>query len=330
MKPDRIHYIDSNLLYGSKNYEIYLSNDLGKNWELVFKIPETIKKNLIIQTDLINRLFRNYISFIIPVDKGNILIFIKNTIIKYDLETKTHRKVNNPKMKKPLNICRLDSKTVIFGDYLSNKKRNPINIWITSDAGVNWSIIYNFKDIRHIHGIFKDPYTNYLWVTTGDEDSESKIWKVDLLFKNIEPVINEGQLSRAVTLLFSEDYIYYGTDTPFEKNYICRFNRTTKKIEKMQEVGSSVFWGCKVNNQLFFSTTIEPSHTNKTRYCELWSSINGIDWEKIKTFKKDLWSMRLFQYGQVFFPIGENNSRILFYTPFSTKNHMKFATNNLF
>jgi hypothetical protein len=40
-------------------------------------------------------------------------------------------------------------------------------------------------------------------------------------------------------------------------------------------------------------------------------------------FKKDIWPMKYFQYGQVFFPSGPGDGKHLWCTPFATKHHGK-------
>jgi len=134
-------------------------------------------------------------------------------------------------------------------------------------------------------------------------------------------IASGSQQLRAVQLLFSEDFIYFGSDAPLETNHIYRMARDGGEVEKIAAVGSSVFYGCKVGESLFFSTAIEPSTTNRTQFAEVWQSDNGTDWRKIVSLKKDFLPMKYFQYGQILFPNGSGDSMFLYFTPFSLKGH---------
>lgn len=174
-------------------------------------------------------------------------------------------------------------------------------------------------EIRHIHGIYQDPFTQKVWISTGDFGEEAALWETDAAFSKVEKIISGSQQTRAIKLLFTKDYIYYGSDTPKEQNYISRMHRETRTIEQLTKVGSSVFHGTKVGDWLFFSTAIEPSEVNKTKQAEVWASPNGTDWKCILKFKKDIWSMKYFQYGQVFFPNGPGDGKNLWVSPFQLK-----------
>ena len=56
---------------------------------------------------------------------------------------------------------------------------------------------------------------------------------------------------------------------------------------------------------------VEPSDTNQTDAVTLVGASNGVDWEQIASWRKDRWSMRLFQYGNAFLPDGENTTDLL-------------------
>src|SRR5699024_2171395 len=138
--------------------------------------------------------------------------------------------------------------------------------------------------IRHIHGIYQDPYTERVWITSGDNDDEAALYRTDVKFDHLEKVLFGSQQTRAIRLLFTPQYIYFGSDAPNELNYIYRMHRETKKVDQLMQVGSSVFHGCKVGDWLFFSTAVEPSEINTTKYSEIWASPNGDDWKCILRF----------------------------------------------
>ena len=206
-----------------------------------------------------------------------------------------------------------------YGEYRSNPERIPVSIFGSFDRGTNWQPVYSFSDVRHIHGVFYDEYEGCLWVTTGDEDQESAIWKSRNHFQTLEPILRGGQHARAVQLVFSERYVYFGSDTPLELNYIYRLDRRSGQAQRIKEVHGSVFWGCRAAGWVFFSTVVEPSECNQGRQAELWGSPDGLDWRSVASFRKDFWPMRYFQYGQIHLPQGSNQTGRLWFTPFATE-----------
>ena len=65
---------------------------------------------------------------------------------------------------------------------------------------------------------------------------------MDKNFKNFKIIVQGRQLFRAVQLLFTENFIYYGTDTPEEKIIFAGLIEIQIQLKKLQRVGSSVFW----------------------------------------------------------------------------------------
>ena len=221
---------------------------------------------------------------------------------------------------RPMALCCANDR-FYYGEYRSNKQRSPVHVWMWCKGQEGWSSVWQFEGIRHVHGIYHDPYTGAIWVTTGDRNSEAAIWRTDDSFTTLKKITGGSQQCRAVQLLFSSSHVYFGSDTPNEKNHIYRMNRKGEKIECLADVNSSIFYGCKVGDSLFFSTAVEPSSVNSTPCAAVWRSDNGEDWENIIELKKDLWSMKYFQYGQVLFPAGPGDAKHLYYSPFATKGH---------
>jgi hypothetical protein len=223
---------------------------------------------------------------------------------------------------RPLSMC-VSGGTVYYGEYRRNSDRSPVHVWAGNREGDAWTPAWRFDGIRHVHGVFSDPFTGHIWVTTGDEDDESGIWRTDDGFKSLCKVAGGSQQYRAVTLLFSEDLIYFGSDSPDLKNYIYVMDRETGEIDARCRVSEPVFYGTKVGDQLFLSTAIEPSEVNDGREAIVWGSSNGYDWRVILRFAKDRLPMKLFQYGQVQFPAGPGDGDNLWCTPFATTMDQK-------
>jgi len=274
-------------------------------------------------TELSRRFLRLGAHCLQEVDKGLVLV-VKGKILRYDLEGKRlSHSFRTPSGNRSLFLCLDLNHDLYFSEYIGNEDRQPVHIYQSRDGGRSFVVVHTFpvKSVRHIHGIFHDPYTDTLWVTTGDTDAESGIWVTENGFRSLQKILGDSQQTRAVQLLFTRAHVYFGSDAPLEKNFIYRMERNSSRIEKLQEVESPVFWGCMVGEHLFFSTVVEPTSISPMKLAYLWGSKDGEHWKRITGFRKDIWPMRLFQYGQIQFPTGKNDTGYLFFTPFATEKH---------
>lgn len=316
-----VHHIDDTLLAASFNNLIYTSLDHGKTWKKLDRIPITKYQEIQDRSSLLSRLLRNKIHHISCFGQNEMIVIGYGFV--FTIDRKSGRVVNASSIigKRPLVLCSTGS-GVYYGEYRDNPERTPVCVWANNSGSAEWREIFKFEGIRHIHGVFNDQYDNKIWVTTGDKDEESGIWVTDNNFKTLNKVAHGSQQVRVIQLLFTEKHVYFGSDAPSEVNFIYRLDRKTNKIEKLQEVGNSVFWGCKVRDHLFFSTAVEPSKINKNKYACVWGTKDGENWKRVVSFRKDMWNRKFFQYGQILFPSGENNTDYLWFTPFATERHM--------
>ena len=52
------------------------------------------------------------------------------------------------------------TKGYVFGEYGRNSFRNDVPLWVSRDDGESFKVINEIKNIKHIHGAYKDPYKN--------------------------------------------------------------------------------------------------------------------------------------------------------------------------
>ena len=312
----KILFVEGRHIYKAINGILLHSSNNGNSWEEIQKVQgDAFLEKFIYFSHLACRLFRKGIHhFNIQSENKYAILFDKNIKI-----------VNNGNLVKQVPIkgsrplsFEFINQEFVYGEYRSNLERSDIGIF---GFNVNGELHNRatMAGIRHIHGVYQDAYTGLVWITTGDENNEAAIYCTDIEFKSIEKILYGSQQIRTIKLLFDENYIYFGSDAPNETNYLYRMEKNLYKVEKLTKVGSSVFHGCKLKNWFFFSTAIEPSMVNKTKYAELWASPNGTEWSRIMKFKKDFFSMRYFQYGQIFFPNGKGNDEDLWISLLATK-----------
>jgi hypothetical protein len=316
----RVHLIAGQRLWAAISHFIYRSDDLGCTWERVCTLPIPFDARLRSCTRLSSRFFRAGVSHILEAEQRHLVIFAFHKIYRYDTFTGRLAPEAAPIIgSRPLAVCSDSEGVIYYGEYRSNKERSPVHIMASKDGGQSWYPVHRFEHVRHIHGVFRDPFTGWLWVTTGDRDSESGIWLTRDRFRSLEKILGGDQQTRVVQLLFSPTHVYFGSDTELEPNHIYRLKKATGKIKRLQKVDGSVFWGCTVGKAIFFSTVVEPSRVNRNPRACIWGSLDGLRWQCVATFMKDRLPGKLFQYGQVFFPAGVNNTDCLWFMPYATK-----------
>ncbi|PWH86418.1 hypothetical protein [Brumimicrobium oceani] len=310
-----LHYVNKDVLISSRKNILYISEDEGENWQKYLEIPIKFVNNLKVQTKLSRRLFRQYVYHVL-IDKNFITVFGFNEIFIFSKTDKLLISRSPIVGSRPLVVTEYNG-DFYYGEYTSNIERKEICLFKSTEDKTRFEEFYVFKNIRHIHSVQLDPFTKKLFIATGDNDDECFIGFLE--GEKFIPLIQGDQQARGIQLLFTEKHIYYATDAPHERNYIYRIVRANNKIERLQEIGGPVFYGSQVKGMLFFSTVCEPSEVNNQKNVELWGSIDGIQWKCIQVFKKDLYPMKLFQYGQLMFPSGPGSENHLWFTTFATK-----------
>ena len=213
---------------------------------------------------------------------------------------------------RPLHITSVPSGTVYWGEYFDNAARAETHIYASTDGGVTWNVAYTFPRgaIRHVHNIVYDVWGDCLWILTGDYGDECRILHASCDFSRVDVVLQGNQQARAVALVPAEDGLYFASDTPLEANFIYRMNRHGE-LRKLAAVTSSSINGCRVREAVFFSTMVEPSDVNADNNVRIYGSLDGENWPALLAWPKDHWPMRFFQYGNAFFPDGENKTGYL-------------------
>jgi len=254
------------------------------------------------------------------VGEDRLVLWAGKSVYAYDLTAERLLPDAAPiRGSRPLTVCNEPDRCVYYGEYRGGRERGETRVFRSEDGGRTWEAVYAFPQVRHVHGVFHDCFEDALWVTTGDDGGDAAIWVTRDRFETLERVAGGRQQTRAVTLLFAEDYVYFGSDTPLEVNHLCRLSRRDGGVEELGAVEGSVFHGCRTGGGLFFSTACEPSRVNKSRQATVWGSVDGETWRRVIQFRKDVWPFKLFQYGQVFFANGQETGPHLWLTPFAAR-----------
>lgn len=296
-----VHYVGPRS-YASRRGVIYSSDSGKRTWKPLARLPLTLLQRLRSSGRLQRRLWRAAVHHVAPLSDGRLVVFAYRTIFRLDAAGRCVG-VSVLRGSRPLCVC-VEHDVVYYGEYRANRERVPVHVWASGDGGATWTPVHRFAAVRHIHGVFSDPYDEALWITTGDSDAAAGIWRTRDRFGTVERVAGGSQQTRAVQLLFSRAHVYFGSDAPDGGNHIYRLRRADGVIERLQKVEGPVYYGCRRGGRLFFSTACEPPTVRETRDVAVWSSADGSQWRRLAVFRKDRWPARLFQHGHVLFPTG--------------------------
>ena len=312
------HWWEPECLIRSVGHRIDLSTDNGDTFSTLCYLNYEPHKRLASMSRLGSRLLRTNPKHFIKLTPELFLIFAAGSIYQLNLKTKSAIAVSSIIGSRPLRVA-FDGESVFYGEYCSNPNREPICVYKSSDFGITWDVCYEFSGIRHVHGVFFDAYSSDIWITTGDYGEEAAIWRTDSKFSSIEKVVSGGQHTRVIDLLFEEHRIFFGTDAPEEPNWLCAMSRDGSNLERIAEMSGPVFHAKKIAGELYFSTACEPAKSTVYTHSEL-IGISNSEVQTLSSLKKDKWSMKYFQYGQIFFPDGPGVEGQLWYSSFACKN----------
>lgn len=163
-------------------------------------------------------------------------------------------------------IISIDDSTIVWGEYFRNPGLNDVRVYKSTNNLNSWQVAYEFQpgQIRHIHAIQKDPYTNKLWICTGDSNEEPMIAFSEDKFKTINIIGRGNQGWRACQLVFTKDAVFWGSDTFSDSiSGIYRWDRNNLKVEKLQKINGAVFFGTRLSNGTIVMSTDRESSINE-------------------------------------------------------------------
>ena len=306
---------DRNVLYASRGYELLQTkvDDGPLEWRTVGHYQPAWWRKASSASRLSFRLFRDGFHALAVLPNQYLVAAVPKAIVALAPGgSEFHVTHHIRRGTRPLHIAYAPNGHLYWGEYFDNAQRDEVYIYASTDHGLSWNVAYTFPKgaIRHVHNIVYDEWENCLWVLTGDEAAECRILKASLDFRSVEEMVSSNQQARAVALIPTCDALYFSSDTPLEQNNIYRLDRRGNLV-KHTALSSSSIYGCRVGEAVFFSTMIEPTKVNRDYHARLYGSWDRVSWQSLLAWKKDIWPMGLFQFGNVFLPDGVNTSNIL-------------------
>ena len=321
MIPDMVvHSVDGEEIWASSNYTVYRSKDGGVTFNKIVDLKVPSVKRGLGKLRIIARGLRLGIRSLKKLKSETILVAASRKLFRFK-DSKLEVVWSFRKGLGPLREgwCQDDKGNCYLAEYFLNNKRDTVaDLLKSTDDGWSWRIICSLDNVRHIHCVQYDPFGKRIWMGTGDRDEESSISFSEDGGESWTEIGSGNQMFRAVSLLFTEDHIYWGTDAPTRQNYIYRYSRESGEIERLTAVDGTVHYSTILENNIkLFATAAEGNSEGKSpewdRKAHIWASQDGTHWEDIISWEKDFWPYIL-GYGMVLFARGQCGNNLYFTT----------------
>jgi hypothetical protein len=255
----------------------------------------------------VQRLLRFSFYNVVALGDGSLfLTFAKNAgVLRGDVTTPVQGLLRPMRVLR--NACALDaSGDVYFGEYIPNADRGPVHLYRLPAGSTRVEVAHRFDagEIRHVHGVYRDPHDGALWCVTGDRPSECRILRSTDGFRTMETIGSGDESWRAVSLVFTPAAVYYGTDAEFRPNHLYRIERASGTREALVGVEGPVYYSTSEGGELFFGVTAElcPSQTEAAGV--IWQVGEGSAPRRLAAMSKDRLPVRFFLPGTIDFAGG--------------------------
>jgi len=306
-----IEWLDPKIVLFSKRNRIYRSKDPFGKREFVGEVSAPAWQKFVSRIRMGQRFLRFMAYNVIPLSDASIFVSFNKSIGIISKEG--YRDIGGIKRPHRIlrNACAVSSEGDLYwGEYIDNQDRGQISIYRYTPGRNNAEEVYTFEkgEVRHIHGIYADPYTGSLWCTSGDLPHECRIIKSDDGFKTIKNVGGGDETWRAVSILFSPNFIYFANDAEFRQNHIYRLNRTTGERTLLGDIQGPVYYSTSLDDDLLFAVTAELCPSQQEKAAVLYGLEQNSNIESIVSYRKDLiaksFLVKLFLPGTLSFPSG--------------------------
>ncbi len=306
-----VEWLEEGNVFFSKENRIYRADSPCGTREIVGEIPASVWQRLVSKIRLGQRLLRLMCYNVIPLPDGSLFVVFNKEVgvISKGVYRPLKGRIGDRRALRGGCAFAGDG-CVYWGDYISKPDRDSICVYRYRPGNDFAEIIHTFKkgEVRHIHGIYADPYTDDLWCVTGDRPHECKIIRSRDSFQSIATVGEGDESWRTVSLLFTPDAVFFASDAEFNKNYIYRLDRRTGKRAVVAGIDGPAYYSSALGEDLLFSVTAELCQSQKGIFARLWHVSPEGRSDLILSYPKDLISnsllVKFFLPGTINFPQG--------------------------
>ena len=265
-----------------------------------------------------SRLFRRLLRLdgsnaVLNARGDGIVLAYQGVLLFYDLASRRLHRTGT------LRQCRnvlhrgiaVSAQGVYLGEYGGNPHRRPVPVHRSRDDGRSWDVAWEFPagSIRHVHGVHRDPYTDRLWMPTGDRAGECYLVSADHDFRDVEWYGDGSQAWRAVSLFFEPDRIVWAMDSEYERSYLQVFDRRTATLRRGRAFPGPVWYGKRLaDGRALLQTTVEIGPGVLREQACVFASSDLEEWREVGCFDKDAWPLRWCGFGVVGFADGRQTA----------------------
>jgi hypothetical protein len=314
------HWFDRSEIQASSGYNFYHSKDKCTTFEKTGDLQTSFVSKTLAKSRLMARGLRLGIRDMRKLKSGTVLVVADRKIFRSNgSDFKPVLSFMNGVGPLREGWCEDDAGICYLAEYfLNNKRDRSVNLLKSVDDGQSWEIIQSFHHIRHIHCVQYDPFTRMIWIGAGDKDEESSISFSQDQGRTWNSIGSGNQMFRAVSLLFTKDHVYWGSDAPTRQNFIYRCVRKNGSIERLVAVNGPVHYSALLESgAMLFATTAEGNSEGKSaawdNKAHIWASEDGINWTDVINWEKDIYPYIL-GLGRVYFAHGQNKDNVCFTT----------------
>ncbi len=318
----QIEWAEPGNYYLSRRNILYHSGDLKAPFTEIGRVNVPSWKAAAANIRLAQRLFRFFFYNVIPLANGEIFVTFDKTVGVF----RDGKYFSLDGLVRPCRVlrsgCSVDNQgDVYFGEYLANDERGEMRVYRYTPGSVAVDVVHTFPtgSIKHVHGLYFDKYTESVWCLTGDKPAECQMLRTTDGFKTVETVGSGDETWRAVSILFTADHFYYGTDAEYRDNEIFKVDRHTLDRTSLGEVSGTVFYSKQLGDDLFFGTTAENAPSQKENVAAVWHVDTAGNIEKIAEYAKDAWHAGLFLFGTIHFPASNDREDRVFFNTVAVK-----------
>ena len=300
----QVHWADGERCLGAIGDWLVSSADQGVTWRKLVRLPVSPARRWLLQASLFARLVRGGVRGVWPVTRSTEtgwVVSAQGQLFRVlpeggGIKRLTRIERGRGPLRKGLSVLQ---DHVFWGEYWKNPQREPVHILSYDLQTSKLDFMHQFGpgEVRHVHAVQLDPYSDRLWIATGDENHESAIWTSDTSECNPVRVSGGSQKWRTVGFVFRSNAVYWGTDHPHGENHIWRLDRESKELRTVGEVVGPVYYSVSLKNCAVFGTTVERGEGHQDGYARLYALGSDDSLQELWKLKKDRWHSDLFGYG---------------------------------
>ncbi|MDD6556653.1 MAG: hypothetical protein PUF02_05240 [Collinsella sp.] len=301
--------------------------DVDGRWTVRALLENASGKSRLCRGRMASRALRWEVRCAVEVD-GGLLVSWRGALLHCDLCTGDVRNVFSARrgFSTPLTIQSTDGEVeAVWGDYGQNPEKKAVGIYgFSHDGGLRTLYEFPAGVVRHVHG-FTPRLAGGWYVFTGDTEETAGLYVASADFSSVEPLAVGDQRFRAVRGYDTAEGLIYATDSSIIKNHVYLLpNEDASLLRALADTNGPCIYGTPCEAGYLFSTTVEPDERIRgvssylsaklgpgvlTRETQVLLVTNTAEVREVLRLKKDVYPMKLMQYGSVQFASGQDRRR---------------------